>query len=40
LNIDVNSEQVKVGDATVIEPDLEASNGVVHVIDRVMILPE
>jgi len=40
LNIDVSSEQVRVGEATVIEPDLEASNGMVHVIDRVMILPE
>jgi uncharacterized surface protein with fasciclin (FAS1) repeats len=40
LNIDTSSEQVKVGEATVIETDLEASNGVIHVIDKVMILPE
>lgn len=40
LKIDASSEQVQVGGSTVIEPDIEASNGVVHVIDRVMILPE
>lgn len=29
--------QVKIGDATVVTPDVEASNGTVHVIDTVLI---
>ncbi|MGB3536474.1 MAG: fasciclin domain-containing protein [Microcoleaceae cyanobacterium] len=40
LSVDVGSQQVKVEEATVIEPDIAASNGVIHVIDQVMILPE
>jgi uncharacterized surface protein with fasciclin (FAS1) repeats len=28
---------VKVGDATVVAPDVEASNGVIHVIDKVLL---
>jgi uncharacterized surface protein with fasciclin (FAS1) repeats len=40
LNVEVGSEQVMVEEATVIEPDIQASNGVIHVIDKVMILPE
>ena len=34
------SEGVKVGGATVVEADIQASNGVIHVIDAVMLPPE
>ncbi len=37
--IEVVGESVKVDEATVIATDIDASNGVIHVIDRV-ILPE
>jgi uncharacterized surface protein with fasciclin (FAS1) repeats len=30
---------VKVNDANVIQPDIEASNGVIHVIDTVLLPP-
>jgi transforming growth factor-beta-induced protein len=30
---------VMVNDATVIAPDVEASNGVIHVIDKVLVPP-
>jgi len=30
---------VKVGEATVVTPDVEASNGVIHVIDTVLLPP-
>ena len=32
-----SSEGLKVGEAMAVQPDIEASNGVIHVIDRVMI---
>ncbi|MDW4500070.1 fasciclin domain-containing protein [Sulfitobacter sp. D35] len=38
LNVDL-SDGVKINDATVTQPDIEASNGVIHVVDTV-ILPE
>ena len=34
------TEGVKVGDANVTATDIEASNGVIHVIDKVLIPPE
>ena len=37
LNIAVNGS-VTVNDATVIQADVEAENGVIHIIDRVLIL--
>jgi len=37
LQISIEADRVMVGDATVIEPDLEASNGMIHVIDGVLI---
>ena len=40
LKVEIGSEQVRIEEATVIEPDIQASNGVIHVIDKVMILPE
>jgi uncharacterized surface protein with fasciclin (FAS1) repeats len=38
LNVD-GSFGVKVNDAHVIQPDIEASNGVIHVIDTVLLPP-
>ena len=38
--VDINAKQgVMIQDANVVKPDIEASNGVIHVIDKV-ILPE
>jgi uncharacterized surface protein with fasciclin (FAS1) repeats len=39
LPVSVEGDQVKVGDATVAQADVEASNGVVHVIDAVLMPP-
>ncbi|MBW4691828.1 MAG: fasciclin domain-containing protein [Lyngbya sp. HA4199-MV5] len=39
LAVRVNAGKVVVNDATVIQPDIEASNGVVHAINRVLISP-
>jgi len=36
LEVSIDGDQVRVGDATVVQPDVEASNGVVHVIDTVL----
>ena len=36
LTVKVNGGTVMVGDASVVQPDVEASNGVVHVIDGVL----
>jgi uncharacterized surface protein with fasciclin (FAS1) repeats len=36
LTVKVDGDTVMVGDATVVQPDVEASNGVVHVIDGVL----
>jgi uncharacterized surface protein with fasciclin (FAS1) repeats len=36
LSVMVDGDKVTVGDATVVQPDVEASNGVVHVIDGVL----
>jgi transforming growth factor-beta-induced protein len=40
LEVSVDGETVMVGDATILRYDLGASNGVVHVIDTVLIPPE
>jgi len=40
LDVTVDGETVMVGDATIVRYDLSASNGVVHVIDTVLIPPE
>jgi uncharacterized surface protein with fasciclin (FAS1) repeats len=37
LHIKVDAGKVSVGDANVIKTDIEASNGVIHVIDAVLI---
>ncbi|MBE9007403.1 fasciclin domain-containing protein [Fortiea sp. LEGE XX443] len=39
LNIKVEQGQVRVNDARVIEPDIRAKNGVIHVIDKVLLPP-
>lgn len=44
IDVQINGEaenmQVSVNEAKVVEADLEASNGVIHVIDKVMLPPE
>lgn len=40
LPVMVDGETVMVGDATVVTTDIEASNGVIHVIDAVLLPPE
>ena len=40
LSIEVTSDGVMVGDAQVVQADTEASNGVIHVIDSVLMPPE
>ena len=40
IDIKVNSEQVTVNDAKVTQPDIRANNGVIHVVDRIIIPPD
>jgi uncharacterized surface protein with fasciclin (FAS1) repeats len=40
LAVDATGSGVKVNDATVTKPDVAASNGVIHVIDRVVLPPQ
>lgn len=40
VNVQVANNQVRVNDATVISADVKASNGVIHVIDRVILPPD
>jgi len=42
LNVQVNqgTQQVSVNDASVTQPNLQATNGVVHVVDRVILPPD
>jgi uncharacterized surface protein with fasciclin (FAS1) repeats len=39
LTFAVTDGEVNVGDATVVQPDVVASNGVIHAIDRVLLPP-
>ena len=39
LTVSVDGDTVKVGDATVTQADVTTSNGVVHVIDKVLVPP-
>ncbi|WP_420597192.1 fasciclin domain-containing protein [Deinococcus sp.] len=39
INIAVDGSTVKINDATVTQTDIEASNGVIHVIDSVLLPP-
>jgi len=40
LDVSVDGDTVMVGDATVVRYDIQASNGVIHVIDGVLVPPE
>ena len=40
LQVTVDGETVMVGDATIVRYDIQASNGVIHVIDTVLTPPE
>jgi uncharacterized surface protein with fasciclin (FAS1) repeats len=39
LSISTEGGQVRIGEATVVQADVDASNGVIHVIDRVLLPP-
>lgn len=39
IPVEVEGDQIKVGGAVIIGPDIGAANGVVHVIDRVLLPP-
>nr|WP_309734677.1 fasciclin domain-containing protein [Chamaesiphon sp. OTE_75_metabat_556] len=39
LNIEVAGSQVKVNQAQIVESDFKAANGVVHIVDRIMLPP-
>jgi len=39
LTFTVDNDTVMIGDATVTAPDVEASNGIIHVIDKVLLPP-
>ena len=40
IDIEVDGSSVKVNDATVTAADISAANGVIHVIDTVILPPE
>ncbi|MBW4644869.1 MAG: fasciclin domain-containing protein [Goleter apudmare HA4340-LM2] len=39
IQVDQTSNQVRVNDARVIQPDIQTKNGVIHIIDRVILPP-
>jgi uncharacterized surface protein with fasciclin (FAS1) repeats len=39
VNISANGQQVRVNEAQIVESDLKAANGVVHIVDRLMLPP-
>ncbi|MBE9211952.1 fasciclin domain-containing protein [Plectonema cf. radiosum LEGE 06105] len=39
VQVDQASKQVRVNEATVTQPDIQASNGVIHIIDQVILPP-
>ncbi len=36
LEVAIDGDQVRIGDATVVQADVDASNGTVHIIDTVL----
>jgi uncharacterized surface protein with fasciclin (FAS1) repeats len=40
INVTVTDEGVMVNSANVVQADIEASNGVIHVIDQVILPPQ
>jgi uncharacterized surface protein with fasciclin (FAS1) repeats len=40
LNVKVNGSKVMVNDANLVKADVKASNGVIHVIDKVLMPPK
>lgn len=40
LNANVQGDNIEINEASVINPDIEASNGVIHAIDEVLIPPD
>ncbi|MEN9261197.1 MAG: fasciclin domain-containing protein [Thermostichus sp. HHBFW_bins_43] len=40
VTVTIENGVIKINDATVITPDIEASNGIIHVIDAVLIPPQ
>jgi hypothetical protein len=40
VTIKTKKNQIKVGNATIVDSDIPASNGVIHVIDQILILPK
>jgi uncharacterized surface protein with fasciclin (FAS1) repeats len=40
VTIKTKKNQIKVGNATIIDSDIPASNGLIHVIDQILILPK
>lgn len=39
VNVQIDGQQVRINEATVTQPDLQASNGVVHIVDRIILPP-
>ncbi|NJL23193.1 MAG: fasciclin domain-containing protein [Leptolyngbyaceae cyanobacterium SM1_3_5] len=39
VEVEVQSGSVKINDANVVQADIDATNGVIHVIDRVLLPP-
>ena len=37
LEVTIDGDKVMIGDAQVVQPDIETSNGTVHVIDAVLL---
>jgi uncharacterized surface protein with fasciclin (FAS1) repeats len=40
VEVDQASNEVRINDATVTQPDIDASNGVIHAVDQVILPPE
>jgi uncharacterized surface protein with fasciclin (FAS1) repeats len=40
ISVKIQSQELMVNDATVINRDIKASNGIIHVIDKVILPPD